>query len=99
MDKLDDFFEPLSRLNHLLDQDKTKLYLGLVHPYDLEGTRTRITAARKVVKEFGVATECGWGRVLDPGDIDSIMDICRKVSVDHGDGSSEGYKPRGMAVG
>src|SRR5438445_7835477 len=42
---------------------ETELYLGLVHLTDgVEGTWRRIRAARRFVSEFGVATECGWGR-------------------------------------
>ncbi len=42
---------------------ETKLYLGLVHTTDgEEGTRRRIDAARQVVADFGVGTECGFGR-------------------------------------
>jgi hypothetical protein len=41
----------------------TELYLGLVHFTDgAEGTRERISAANDVVSEYGVATECGFGR-------------------------------------
>jgi len=40
---------------------------GLFTPaISLEGTRRRIDAARKFVKEFGIATECGIGARLDP---------------------------------
>ncbi|KAI5456111.1 hypothetical protein BGZ63DRAFT_367562 [Mariannaea sp. PMI_226] len=80
MGNLDDFFKPLSTLSHQLALDHTKLYLGLVHPHDLDGTRERVAAAEKVVKEFGIATECGWGRIQNQNDIESIMDICRNVS-------------------
>jgi SAM-dependent methyltransferase len=42
---------------------ESELYLGLVHHTDgVEGTRRRIEIARRFVPEFGVATECGWGR-------------------------------------
>ncbi|KAH6869869.1 hypothetical protein B0T10DRAFT_532088 [Thelonectria olida] len=80
MGNLESFFKPLSTLSHRLILDKTKLYLGLVHPHDLEGTRARIAAAERVVEEFGIATECGWGRILHREDTESIIDICRKVS-------------------
>lgn len=91
MDQLDSFYAPLSILDPQLVQNKTKLYLGLVHPHDVEGTKARISAAGRVVQEFGVATECGWGRIPDRGDIDSIMDICRRVSRDHRDRRTEEY--------
>ena len=44
--------------------DETELYLGLVHREDgAEGAARRIeTAKRHVAREFGVATECGFGR-------------------------------------
>ncbi len=54
------YFAPLKNL-HL--HPETELYLGLVHLTDgVEGTRRRIEAAQRVVSNFGVATECGFGR-------------------------------------
>jgi hypothetical protein len=54
------YYEPLGSLQL---QDETELYLGLVHHRDgLEGAQRRITAARRFVPRFGVATECGFGR-------------------------------------
>jgi hypothetical protein len=46
----------------------TRLFLGLVHYEDgVEGATRRIAAAKRVVSEFGVATECGSGRTpTDP---------------------------------
>ena len=44
----------------------TELYLGLVHAQDgVEGTRRRIATAKKVVSEFGIASECGISRGRD----------------------------------
>lgn len=54
------YFAPLADLRL---PRRTQLYLGLVHRTDgVEGARRRIRAARSVVTEFGVATECGLGR-------------------------------------
>ncbi len=54
------YYAPLSELK--LDPE-TELYLGLVHMTDgLEGTRRRISAASRAVSNFGIATECGFGR-------------------------------------
>ncbi|HET8532142.1 MAG TPA: hypothetical protein VFO08_13410 [Methylomirabilota bacterium] len=39
-----------------------RLYLGLLHHGDRAGDRRRIDVARDAVADFGVATECGWGR-------------------------------------
>jgi hypothetical protein len=56
----DAYFEPLKRLKL---RPETELCLGLVHFTDgLEGTRRRIATARKYVKDFSIATECGFGR-------------------------------------
>jgi hypothetical protein len=41
---------------------ETALYLGLIRHADVESDHTRIAAAHKVLPQFGVATECGWGR-------------------------------------
>ena len=56
----DAYFAPLKNLQL---HPETELYLGLVHFTDgVEGTRRRIEAAQRVIAEFGVATECGFGR-------------------------------------
>ena len=43
----------------------TRLYLGLIHWDDAAGDRRRIDAARTLIPDFGIASECGWGRT-DP---------------------------------
>lgn len=55
------YFAPLENLK--IDA-ATELYLGLVHREDgVEGAERRIAAATAhVTREFGVATECGFGR-------------------------------------
>lgn len=53
------YFAPLTDL----DIGETTPYLGLVHHTDGEaGTRQRIASAKAVLPEFGIATECGFGR-------------------------------------
>jgi len=55
-----DYVAPLRDLRLL---PRTELYLGLVHLTDgVEGARARMQAAMQYRKEFGVATECGFGR-------------------------------------
>ena len=52
-----------------------ELYLGLVHMTGgIAGTRRRIAAAERVVRDFGIATECGFGR-RPP---DTIPDLFRQ---------------------
>jgi hypothetical protein len=81
VDRLDSYFEPLKTLLPRLRQDGTELYLGLVHAHNLEITRKMIAAAGKVTEdfEFGVSTECGWGRT-PTSDLESIMKISTAVS-------------------
>jgi hypothetical protein len=58
----DAYFAPLAGLE--LDPG-TQLFLGLVHDSDgVAGTRKRIAAAEKYARDFGIATECGFGRRL-----------------------------------
>jgi hypothetical protein len=57
----DAYFEPLARLN---TAPGTKLFLGLIHEADgVEGAQRRIAAAVRHRRDFGVATECGMGRI------------------------------------
>ena len=54
------YFAPLAGLDL---NKRTKLFLGLVHDSDgAPGTRRRIAAAEKYARDFGIATECGFGR-------------------------------------
>ena len=56
----DAYFRPLLDLK---PDSATKLFLGLVHDTDgVEGTRRRIAVAEKYARDFGIATECGFGR-------------------------------------
>ena len=69
------YYDPLKEL-HI---GQTKLFLGLVHAGDKEGTLERISVAQKVYQSFGVATECGMGRT-PPADIDDIFQISKEVT-------------------
>lgn len=65
------YFAPLKDL----DIGGAKPYLGLVHHTDgVAGTRRRIAAAKAVIKEFGIATECGFGR-RPPEQIPALLKI------------------------
>jgi hypothetical protein len=77
-DRADDaYFKPLSRLK--LDPS-TRLCLGLVHYTDgVEGTRRRIAAAEKYVQDFGIGTECGFGR-RDPKTLAELLSIHAEVA-------------------
>jgi methionine synthase II (cobalamin-independent) len=71
------FYEPLSKLH--IGRD-TKIYLGLVHHSDgIEGTVRRIMLARPLLSDFGVATECGFGR-RDPTTIPQLLQIHRAAA-------------------
>lgn len=50
-------------LRNLQLHPETELYLGLVHLTDgLDGSRRRAEVAARYIPNFGVATECGFGR-------------------------------------
>jgi len=70
------YFAPLVDL----DRREFELYLGLIHLTDgIEGARRRIGAAKRVVRDIGVATECGWGR-RKPETIPSLLTLHKGVS-------------------
>jgi hypothetical protein len=55
----DEYFAPLTGLRL---GPETELFLGLVHLDGVAGTKRRMAAASKFVKNFGIATECGFAR-------------------------------------
>ena len=68
----DEYFKPLRGLNI---KSETELYLGLVHHTDgVNGTNARVAIAEKYAGEFGIATECGFGR-RPPETIPELLDI------------------------
>lgn len=69
----DDYLAPLKDLRL---SPGTELYLGLIHAADgAEGARKRIALALKYVKDFGVATECGFARARKPNLVHNLIDI------------------------
>jgi hypothetical protein len=65
------YFAPLQRLRL---PSTTRLCLGLVHYTDgLEGTKKRLEVARQFVRDFGIATECGFGH----RDVEAIPALLR----------------------
>jgi hypothetical protein len=67
-----DYFAPLSRLALA---PATELYLGLVHFTDgIDGGKRRIAAAAKFRSDFGIATECGFGR-RPPETVARLLDL------------------------
>jgi hypothetical protein len=65
----DAFFAPLAAWRRPAG---TRLYLGLLQYDDAAGNRARIEAARRVVADFGVAAECGFGRT-DPKRVPGLL--------------------------
>lgn len=52
-----------------------RLNLGLIHDTDgLPGTLARIAAAQRHFPDFGIATECGFGR-RDPASVQALLDL------------------------
>lgn len=84
------YFAPLSELNLA---EETELYLGLVHRQDgAEGAARRIDAARAHVLDFGVATECGFGRAPE-GTTVPLFEAHRAVSAAHAAELSSEFTP------
>jgi len=72
------YFAPL---RHLRLHPGTRLYLGLVHYTDgVEGARKRLMAAEKVVSDFGIATECGFGRRPRAQDIRELLGLHAQIA-------------------
>ena len=65
------FFAPLDDL----DVGDTKVFLGIVHHTDgIEDFRRRRDLARKHLKDFGIGSVCGYGRV-EPELLPEILDV------------------------
>lgn len=73
IDRFDDaYYEPLRQLRL---HPETELYLGLVHLADgLDGSRERAKIASRYVGQFGVATECGFGR-RPPETVPALLEL------------------------
>ena len=73
--KDDTYYRPLQHLS-----DATHLYLGLVHLTDgVDGTKTRIEVAKKYKTEFGISTECGFGR-RPPETIPQLLEVHKQAA-------------------
>ncbi len=77
-DRSDDaYFAPLRNLRL---KPHTQLCLGLVHLTDgVAGSRRRLAAAEKVVTDFSIGTECGFGR-RKPETIPELLRIHAEVA-------------------
>ena len=72
------YFAPLEDIDITPD---TNLYLGLVHMTDgVAGARLRLAQATKYVTDFGIATECGFGR-RPPETIRPLLDLHREIAL------------------
>jgi hypothetical protein len=69
----DAYFAPLSGWRR---RPETRLYLGLIHFDDRPGDAKRIAAAHRVIADFGIASECGWGRT-DPNRLAGLLESHR----------------------
>ena len=68
----DAYFAPLANLKL---RAETRLALGLVHHTDgIDGTRRRMAAAERYVKDYMIGTECGFGR-RDPATLPELLEI------------------------
>ena len=73
------YFAPLARL---ASEASTELYLGLVHFTDgIDGARRRIAVASRYRQDFGIATECGFGRRA-PETIQRLLELHAEIARD-----------------
>ncbi len=73
-----DYVEPLADLAI----GDARLYLGLVHLTDgVAGSRQRMAMARRYVNNFGIATECGFGR-RPIETVDELFEIHRALAAE-----------------
>lgn len=74
------YFALLQSIVSLFTSHQVQLFLGLVHFTDGEvGAKKRIDTAAKVIKGFGVSTECGLG-LRPKKQIIKLLDLMRTVS-------------------
>jgi hypothetical protein len=72
----DAYFAPLRDLR----VGDARVFVGLIHYDDgVAGTRARIVTAKKYLAEFGIATECGFGR-RRPETLPELLRIHREVA-------------------
>lgn len=72
-----EYYEPLRALKL---KPSVELYLGLVHQTGgLAATRQRIEVAHQFAKDFGIATECGFGR-RPPETVPPLLDLHRQAA-------------------
>ena len=70
------FYEPLVGIK----STETKIYLGLIHLSDgIKGAKSRIKKAKKFLTNFGIASECGFGR-RKPEQIIDLLHLHRIVA-------------------
>lgn len=73
----DAYFAPLRRLEL---RPETELCLGLVHYTDgIDGARARLAGAKKYMRDFSIATECGFGR-RDPATIPALLRLHAEIA-------------------
>jgi hypothetical protein len=71
------YFAPLSGWYR---RPETRLYLGLIHFGNRSGDTERIAAAHRVIPDFGIASECGWGRT-DPTRLSGLLTSHRRAAM------------------
>lgn len=71
------FYAPLDDL----DIGDVRVYLGLIHLHDgVEGASKRIELARRHLPDFGIATQCGWGRRPPNERIEDLLALHRQLA-------------------
>jgi len=72
------YFRPLTDMNRC---KIAELYVGLIHLTDgLKGVERRISVAKEYISNFGLATECGFGR-RPPETVLALLDLHRQAAL------------------
>lgn len=72
----DAYYQPLKRL----DAQGAHVYLGLIHLDDgVDGALKRVAIAKRLLPEFGISTQCGWGRRPLTQKIEDLLDLHSQI--------------------
>lgn len=70
------YYTPLERL----DVGDARTYLGLIHLQDgVDGALERMDMIKKYLPDFGISTQCGWGRRPLTQKIEDLLDLHRQI--------------------
>lgn len=71
------YYEPLRRL----EIGDARVYLGLIHLHDgVDGALQRIAIAKRYLPDFGISTQCGWGRRPLDQNLEDLLELHKQIA-------------------